>query len=90
MTIISGYTIHQNFWFGWVGLIFFGVGTLLFLIKVFNQSFKWVNDPNPNSHAFIAKTDADFKALYNNNGIFTYSDNGFVVKQRVVTKPFHG
>ena len=73
-------SIQDNFWLGWVGLVFFGVISLLFLIKFINPKFKWVNDTNVNSKAFADKTKTDFETLYNDNELFTYIDNGFIVK----------
>ena len=77
---IACLSIQDNFWFGWVGLVFFGAISLLFLIKFINPKFKWVNDTDSNSKEFADKTKTDFETLYNDNGLFTYTDNGFIVK----------
>ncbi|MEX6690886.1 hypothetical protein QTN47_25480 [Danxiaibacter flavus] len=82
MTSVCIWSIKDDFWFGWVGLIFFGVINLMFLIKIINPKFKWVNDTDINSQAFTDITKTDFNKLYNDNGIFTYFDNGFAVKTK--------
>lgn len=77
---ISYLSIQDKFWLGWVGLVFFGSLSLLFLFKFINPKFKWVNDTNINSKEFLDKTKNDFEKLYNENGLFTYTDKGFIVK----------
>jgi len=80
MKSICAWSIKEKFWFGWVGLIFFAGGSIMFLIKAINPNFRWVNDTDIHSKKFSDKTRADFKKLYNDNGIFAYSDNGFTIK----------
>lgn len=82
MTSVCAWSIKENFWFGWVGLIFFGGGSIMFLIKAINPNFHWVADTDINSKEFADKTKADFNKLYNDHGIFTYSDTGFTVKTK--------
>lgn len=68
--------------FGWVAILFFGLGSILFLIKLFHPSFKWVNDPNPNSKAFFEKTKKDFEELHADNGPFSFTDKGFFLHSK--------
>ena len=79
-TSIAYLSTRDNFWLGWIGLIFFGAISLLFLIKLVNPKFKWVNDTDINSKEFADKTKTEFETLYNDNGLFTYTDKGFIVK----------
>ena len=80
MTSVSAWTITRNLTFGWVGAIFFGSATILFIIKYFKPDFKWVKDTDPFSKEFKEQTEKEFKEIYNDNGIFTFSDNGFSIK----------
>jgi hypothetical protein len=80
MTGLSAWTIIQNLTFGWLGIIFFGGGTILLAIKFIRPGFKWVKDTNPNSKEFKEQTEKVFKEIYNENGIFTFKNNGFSIK----------
>ena len=53
-----------------VGIFFFGLSTLFFIVKYFR--FK----------EFKPKTEVEFLEIYNDNGIFTYTDDGFIVKTK--------
>jgi len=86
MTSLSAWTITRGLAFGWLGTIFFGGGTILFVIKFFRPDFKWVKDTDPNIKEFKEQTEKEFKEIYNDNGIFTFSDNGFSIK---TTKGVH-
>lgn len=86
MTSLSVWTLTRGSTFGWLGTIFFGGGTTLFIIKFFRPDFKWVKNTEPNSKEFKEQTEKEFKEIYNDNGIFTFRDNGFSIK---TTKGVH-
>jgi hypothetical protein len=79
MTSLSAWTLKGGWIFGWLGIIFFGGGTVLFIIKFFRPDFKWFKDTDSNSKEFKEQTGKTFIEMYNDNGIFTFSDNGFTV-----------
>ena len=74
--------IRDGFVFGWVALLFFGICSCFFLIKLFYPSFKWVNDPNPKSKEFLEKTKSDFQQLYDDYGPFSFTDIGFFIQSK--------
>jgi hypothetical protein len=80
MTSLAAWTITRDLAFGWLGTIFFGSATILFVIKYFKPDFKWVKDTDSNSKEFKEQTEKEFKEIYNDNGIFTFSHNGFSIK----------
>jgi len=74
--------IRDGFVFGWVALLYFGICSCFFLIKLFYPSFKWVNDPNPKSKEFFEKAKSDFEKQYEDNGPFSYTDKGFFIHSK--------
>ena len=77
MTGISIWMATTNPASGWFGTIFFGGGTIVFIIKFFKPGFIY---PEPTSQEFKDRTEKEFKEIYNDNGVFTFSDNGFSIK----------
>ncbi len=80
MTSLSAWTITRGLIFGWFGVIFFGIGTVLFVIKFFRPDFKWVKHTDSTSKEFKEQTEKKFKEIYNDVGIFSFNVNGFSIK----------
>lgn len=80
MTGLSTWAITRGLAFGWLGTIFLGGWTILFIIKFFRPNLSWVKDTDPNSKEFKEQTEKEFKEIYNDNGVFTFSANGFSIK----------
>jgi hypothetical protein len=80
MTSLSAWTITIGLTSGWLGIIIFGGGTILFVIRFYQPDIKWVKDTDPNRKEFKEQTEREFNEIYNDNGIFTFSDNGFSIK----------
>jgi hypothetical protein len=77
MTSFATWTISDNPILGWLGTILFGFVTILWIIKFFKPNFKWIKYRDTNGGN---QTKKDFETVYNDNGIFTFWDNGFTIK----------
>jgi hypothetical protein len=80
MTSLSAWAISRGLAFSWIGTIFFGSGTILFIVKYFRTNFNGVKDSDQNIIDFKEQSRKNFKEIYNDNGIFTFGDNGFSIK----------
>ncbi len=58
----------------WIILVFFGIGTILLLLKYFNPNSKFLPKQKD---AYKKLSNEEFMELYNSNGIFTYNASGF-------------
>ena len=75
MTVLCIWEMTDGEIFGIIGTIFFGTGTLLFLINIFRPNFKLFK----NSKTNIDLSKSEFKEKFESDGIFSFDDNGFEI-----------
>lgn len=80
MTSLSIWTIRSGSVLGWISTVFFGCATAIFITKLLNPNIQWLKDTDVNSKEFKALTEKEFNKVFNDTGIFTFSENGFSVK----------
>ncbi len=80
MMSLAFWMLSRGLALAWVGVFFFGAGTILLIIKFFWPGFKWVKETDPNTKEFKEQTTKEFNEIYNDNGIFTFNDAGFSIK----------
>jgi hypothetical protein len=74
--IAVGLLSNNSNWLLW-STIFFGLCALIFAIKLFNPNNHFVD---PKSDEFKTITNQEFQHKYEDLGIFTYNDDGFIVE----------
>jgi hypothetical protein len=74
MTILCIWAMTEGELFGIIGTIFFGTGTLLFLINIVRPNFKFFGNSNSN---ILSKS--EFKEKFESDGIFSFNNKGFEI-----------
>jgi hypothetical protein len=82
MTSLSAWGISRGLAFSWVGTIFFGGGTIFFIVKFFRSTIRGVEISDQNITGYKDQNEKNFKEIYTDNGIFTFSDLGFSIKTK--------
>lgn len=78
--IISILAFQKYFSVGLTGIIFTGIYTLENIIKIYFPKFNWFRKEMNFSTEISEENRKEFEKIYNDNGIFTYNENGFVIK----------
>jgi hypothetical protein len=78
--IISALVFQKYFSIGLTGILFTGIYTLENIIKIYFPKFNWFRKEMNFSTEISEENRKEFEKIYNDNGIFTYNENGFVIK----------
>jgi hypothetical protein len=78
--IISVLVFQKYFSIGLTGILFTGIYTLENIIKIYFPKFNWFRKEVNFSTEISEENRKEFEKIYNDNGIFTYTENGFIIK----------
>ena len=78
--IISVMVFQKYFSIGLTGILFTGIYTIENIIKIYFPKFNWFRKEMNFSTEISKENRKEFEKIYNDNGIFTYYENGFEIK----------
>ena len=78
--IISVLVFQKYFSIGLTGILFSGIYAIENIIKIYFPKFNWFRKKMNFSTEISEETRKEFEKIYIDNGIFTFNENGFIIK----------